>query len=406
MSTAAPTAPSPAPGQKRVREPAPAGYWVVWTTVVIDLIGFGIAIPVLGLFAKEHGATAFQVGLIGAAFSLAQFVVSPILGRLSDRIGRKKVLMLSLIGTCIASLATGLASAPWLIMAARAFDGASGATLGVAQAAVADIAPPHRRAPLLGMLGAAFGVGFTIGPAIAGIASWLGNARTPFFVASALAGANAIATAIRFKDTRRVETSNDENSIAESASTLAKTWRENQLPRFIAISALSGFSFVMFEQMFALYGQDRIHFTKTTASVAFVIIGVAVSIVQGGLVSRAIAALGEHRLLLVGMIAVTAGLILTGFTRSWWMLVPALLLLSVGQGFASPTMQSSITNRIADTKRGELLGIVQRWGSLARVIGPLVAGFLYGHVGKSAPFFIGAALYVVCLAGLATQRAK
>ncbi len=405
MSTAA-TAPFPASGQKRVREPAPQGYWVVWTTVVIDLIGFGIAIPVLGLFAKEHGATAFQVGLIGAAFSLAQFVVSPILGRLSDRIGRKKVLMISLIGTCLASIATGLASAPWIIMAARAFDGASGATLGVAQAAVADIAPPHRRAPLLGMLGAAFGVGFTIGPAIAAVASWLGNSRTPFFVAAFLAGANAIATAIRFQDTRRVEADTDDQLSTERTSKLATTWRDNQLPRFIAISALSGFAFVMFEQMFALYGQDRIHFTKTTASVAFVIIGVAVSIVQGGLVGRAIAALGEHRLLLWGMAAVTGGLVVTGFTRSWWTLVPALLLLSVGQGFASPTMQSSITNRIADTKRGELLGIVQRWGSFGRVVGPLVAGFLYGHVGKSAPFFVGAALYVVCLAGLVTQSAK
>jgi DHA1 family tetracycline resistance protein-like MFS transporter len=405
---------------KPEREPLPAGFWVVWTTVVIDLIGFGIAIPVLNPFARQLGSTPLTIGFIGAAFSLAQFVVAPTLGRLSDRIGRKPVLVLSLVGTAIGSLATGLATAPWMLMAARAFDGASGATLGVAQAAVADIAPPRRRAALLGMLGAAFGIGFTIGPAISGVAVWLGGRRAPFFVAAAMAAANAVATVVRFPNAKALR------ELSEVASTdsvgvrpewsvdgepvshvdadgispvrgvqLARTWRENGLPALIAIGGITTLAFTMFEQMFALYGEDRIGFKKSSAPWAFVIIGIVVSVVQGGLIRPTLAALGERKLLLGSMVTVGLGLGLVGVTRSWLALVPVLVLLSVGQGFASPTMQATMTNAISAEVRGELLGVVARWGSLARVAGPIVGGFLFQKIGKGSPFLLGAALYAV-----------
>jgi MFS transporter, DHA1 family, tetracycline resistance protein len=408
----------------------PAGFWVVWTTVVIDLIGFGIAIPVLNPFARQLGSTPLMIGFIGAAFSLAQFVVAPMLGRLSDRIGRKPVLVLSLAGTAIGSLATGLATAPWMLMAARAFDGASGATLGVAQAAVADIAPPRRRAALLGMLGAAFGIGFTIGPAISGVAVLLGGRRAPFFVAAAMAAANAVATVMRFPNTKTLRNQADvgltdadlarELVSADGASTvsastasasadgvsadgispggavsLARTWRENGLPLLVVIGGITTLAFTMFEQMFALYGEDRIGFTKSSAPWAFVIIGIVVSVVQGGLIKPAIAAVGERTLLLGGTVAVGFGLALVSVTRSWPMLIPVLVLLSLGQGFASPTMQATMTNAISADVRGELLGVVARWGSLARVAGPIFGGFLFQKIGKESPFLLGASLYAV-----------
>lgn len=387
----------------------------MWTTVVIDLIGFGIAIPVLNPFARQLGSTPLMIGFIGAAFSLAQFVVAPMLGRLSDRIGRKPVLILSLAGTAIGSLATGLATAPWMLMAARAFDGASGATLGVAQAAVADIAPPRRRAALLGMLGAAFGIGFTIGPAISGVAVLLGGRRAPFFVAAAMAAANGVATVVRFPNTKTlhdrlaIETSDRSAAIGSLGEAfayadgispggdvkLAKTWRENGLPVLIVIGGITTLAFTMFEQMFALYGEDRIGFTKSSAPWAFVIIGIVVSVVQGGLLRPAIAAVGEKKLLLGGTVAVGLSLALVSVTRSWLVLVPVLVLLSLGQGFASPTMQATMTNAISADVRGELLGVVARWGSLARVAGPILGGFLFQKVGKGSPFLVGAALYAV-----------
>jgi MFS transporter, DHA1 family, tetracycline resistance protein len=406
---------------KSEREPMPAGFWVVWTTVVIDLIGFGIAIPVLNPFARQLGSTPLTIGFIGAAFSLAQFVVAPTLGRLSDRIGRKPVLVLSLVGTAIGSLATGLATAPWMLMAARAFDGASGATLGVAQAAVADIAPPRRRAALLGMLGAAFGIGFTIGPAISGVAVLLGGRRAPFFVAAAMATANAVATVVRFPNAKALRelskvASTDSAGVRSSEGSfdgkpaasldvdgispvrgmqLARTWRENGLPALIAIGGITTLAFTMFEQMFALYGEDRIGFKKSSAPWAFVIIGIVVSVVQGGLIRPTLAAVGERKLLLGSMVTVGLGLGLVSVTRSWLALVPVLVLLSVGQGFASPTMQATMTNAISAEVRGELLGVVARWGSLARVAGPVVGGFLFQKIGKGSPFLLGAALYGV-----------
>jgi MFS transporter, DHA1 family, tetracycline resistance protein len=409
---------------KAEREVLPAGFWVVWTTVVIDLIGFGIAIPVLNPFARQLGATPLTVGFIGAAFSLAQFVVAPMLGRLSDRIGRKPVLLMSLVGTTVGSLATGLATAPWMLMAARAFDGASGATLGVAQAAVADIAPPRRRAALLGMLGAAFGIGFTIGPAISGVAVVLGGRRAPFFVAAAFAAVNAVATYVRFPNTKLLREQllaheGGQSSVVSSsggvstdgvspggAERLARTWRGNGLPMLIVIGGITTLAFTMFEQMFALYGEDRIGFTKSSAPWAFVIIGVVVSVVQGGLIRPAIAAVGERKLLLGGMVAVGLGLALVSVTRSWLVLVPVLVLLSVGQGFASPTMQATMTNAISAEVRGELLGVVARWGSLARVAGPILGGFVFQQIGKGAPFLVGAALYAVSVAALSVVLAS
>lgn len=144
----------------------PPGFWIIWTTVALDLVGFGIVAPILGRYAERFGASGLDVGLMFASFSIAQMVFAPILGRLSDRIGRKPVIVISLVGTAIGSFITGAAGALWVLFVGRIIDGASGASVAVAQGAITDIAPPERRAQLLGMLGAAFGVGFVLGPAV------------------------------------------------------------------------------------------------------------------------------------------------------------------------------------------------------------------------------------------------
>ncbi|HQV58409.1 MAG TPA: MFS transporter, partial [Ilumatobacteraceae bacterium] len=186
----------------RQREPLPKGYWTIWTTVALDLIGFGIVVPILGVYAERYGASGVTVGWLFATYSLAQMVFSPLLGRLSDHVGRKPVIVISLIGTAVGSLITGAAGALWVLFLGRAIDGASGGSLSVAQAAVTDIAPEAQRPGLIGMLGAAFGVGFVLGPAIGGLAS-LGGPHVPFYVAAVLAGINAVAAMIRLPETRR-----------------------------------------------------------------------------------------------------------------------------------------------------------------------------------------------------------
>ena len=153
----------------------PKGYWTIWTTVALDLIGFGIVVPILPRYAERFGASGLTVGFLFASFSLAQFVMAPVLGRLSDRIGRKPVIVISLLGTAVGSFVTGAAGALWVLFLGRVIDGGSGASLAVAQAAVADIAPPPDRPRLMGMLGAAFGIGFVVGPAFGGLAALGGS---------------------------------------------------------------------------------------------------------------------------------------------------------------------------------------------------------------------------------------
>src|SRR5262245_32873470 len=224
----------------------PAGFWIIWTTVALDLVGFGIVVPILGRYAERFGASGIEVGLLVASFSAAQFVCFPLLGRLSDRVGRKPVLLLSLFGTAVASFITGAAGALWVLFLGRIIDGASGASVSVAQGAVTDLAPPSDRPRLLGLLSAAFGVGFVIGPAIGGLAA-LGGPHVPFFVAATVALVNGLIAIRRLPETLRPGTRPARPSRAGRTTRL---WTF-AVAGFVAICAFSGF-----EATFSLFA-DR-----------------------------------------------------------------------------------------------------------------------------------------------------
>ena len=383
---------------KKQREPMPTGFWVLWSAVVIDMIGFGIAIPVLGPYAKSLGASGFFIGAVGSAFSLMQFVVARPLGRLSDRVGRKPVLVLSMLGTAAASIFTGLANALWVLLLARALDGASGATIGVAQASVADMAPPRRRAALMGMMGAAFGIGFTLGPALGALLTWAGGRRAPFFGAAAIAFANAIATWIRVPETKGLALAEAADAQTDGSHTgLARRWNENGLQELLVIVFLTFFAFAAFEQLFTVFLGERVGIGQRGAGVVFTFVGLTLMFVQGLLVGKAVGRFGEFPVLTFGLLSVGGGFVVLALTHVWWMLIPQVLLVAVGQGLASPSLSSTISSRIDPTKRGELMGVQQSFGSLARVLGPLAGGLLYDHVDIAGPFVLGAALYAVAV---------
>ena len=395
----------------RERAPLPAGFGTIWTSVALDLVGFGIVLPILPLYARRFGASAVTASGLIAAFSGAQLIFSPIWGRLSDRVGRKPILVLSLAGTAVASLVTGLAPAVWVLFLGRVLDGISGASVSVAQAAVTDLAPPEERARLLGLIGAAFGLGFVMGPAIGGLAA-LGGPHVPFFVAAAIAGVNAVVASRRLPETHPGRTGSspglgpperneDASSVAEPTGVVVAEAAAFKIPGVaallaVAFMALSAFS--AFEATFALFGDRRLDLHLASTGGVFAAVGIVIVLVQGGLVRPAVRAAGERQVLLGGLLLNAAGLAALAGVHSFITLAPALLLLTVGQGLASPTLASALAGRVGAHRRGGLLGLQQAAGGLARVVGPLAGGFAFGHIGVPAPYLAGAALTVLAAA--------
>lgn len=375
--------------------------------MAVDLIGFGMVFPILPVYARQfHVSSATATGLV-AAFAVATFVFSPIWGRVSDRVGRKPVLILSLVGTAIGSLITGLAGGIVVLYLGRVVDGISGASVSVAQAAVTDVAEPGQRARLFGLLGAAFGVGFVAGPALGSLAS-LGGPRLPFYLAAALAGVNALVGLRKLPETNRPRRGVASPSDSIDGLGPLPTGRRplNPLAALagvqgtgtligVAFGALLAFS--AFEATFALFGQRRLGFGIGSSGAVFAVIGLVIVVVQGGLVHRVVGRLGEVATLRLGLGADAVGLLALAFVHSWLALVPALLALTVGQGLVQTTMSSALAGRADPARRGEILGAQQAAGGLARVVGPLAGGVLFQRVGAGAPYVVGAGLIAAVL---------
>ena len=384
----------PVQTRRRSRSRLPAGFGTIWVSVAIDLVGFGIVLPILPLYAKHFGASAVTATGLIAAFSAAQFVFAPILGRLSDRVGRRPVLLFSLAGTAVASLVTGLAGSVAVLFVGRIIDGASGASVSVAQAAVADVASPQQRPHLLGLVGAAFGLGFVAGPAIGALAA-LSDRRLPFFIAAAIAGVNAVVAFFRLPETHRP---GDMDGAERSTDVAA--FRIPGVTALVAVSFVALVAFSGFESTFALFGSRRLDLHLSSTGAVFALIGVVIVAVQAGLVRPAVRAMGEERVLLGGLVLNGIGLGLLAGVHSFVGLTPAVLALTVGQGLASPTLSSALAGKVAADRRGGVLGLQQSAGGLARVVGPVTAGFAFGHLGVAVPYVGGAALMLAAAVAL------
>ena len=379
------------------REPLPRGFWVIWSTVALDMIGFGIVAPILGRYADRFGASGFQVGLLFASFSLAQMIFAPILGRWSDRVGRKPVIVISLFGTALGSFITGAAGALWVLFAGRLIDGASGASVSVAQSAITDLATKEQRARMLGMLGMAFGVGFVFGPAIGGLAA-LGGPHIPFYVAGTLALINAVAAIIRLQETR----------VPNKAAPTTRVHVPFRKRRYGALAGVGFFSmlaFSGFEATFSLFGGARFNLTEASTAVVFLGVGVVMSAVQGSLIGPLTSRFGSLHLLRNGLVFVSIGLLFLGAAVIWPTMIIALLFMVVGAGISNPSLTALVADSAHEDRRGEALGIQQSASALARVIGPPLAGLAFDHVGIGAPFTFGALIYVLAI-GIAFRKLK
>jgi multidrug resistance protein len=364
---------------------------IIFLTVFIDLLGFGIIIPLLPFYAESFGASALMVGLLGTSFSLMQFVFSPVWGRLSDRIGRKPIILLGLMGSCASYLVLAVATTLPIVFLARIVGGIAGANIPTAQAYIADVTTPENRAKGMGMVGAAFGMGFIFGPALGGALSRFGPS-VPMWFASGLCLLNFIAAWLLLPESR---VANHEQTGLSRLDAFRRAITHPKLALLLALYFLVTFAFSGFEATFALFSERRFGFTGATIGLVFTFIGTILALVQGLVVGKVVKRVGEAQVIpaAIFLIAISIGLVPFAFS------VPVLLLavgvLAMGMGFNSPAM-SSMVSRLSDANdQGGILGLASSLASLGRVVGPAWGGFLFDHFGMTVPYLSAAAMMLV-----------
>jgi multidrug resistance protein len=389
---------------------------IIFVTVFIDLIGFGIVIPVLPLYAERYGASETVVGLLLGVYSAMQFVFAPLLGRLSDRVGRRPVLLVSLIGTSLSFLVLGFAHTLWLLFLARAIDGITGGNISTAQAYIADVTPPEQRSRGMGLIGAAFGLGFIFGPAIGGILSRI-SLGAPFFFASALAAANATALYFRLPESLSPEKrrAGERSSIARVLES-AGSWN---LGAVMAAYFLATLSFAMLTATYALFANERFGFDATHTGYMFTYLGVIGAVIQGGLLGRLAKAFGDRPLAVTGTAVFAASMFLLPTSPSFTTLLLASTGIAIGNSLMTPTLNSIASKSVSAAAQGRVLGAMASAASLARIIGPVLGGWLLGrdavdhaaHYGRS-PYWtsgiimLGAFLLAVAIRASAATAVK
>ncbi len=365
-------------------------------TIFIDFAGFGLILPLLPFWAQHLGANATGVGVILTIYALAQFIFTPILGRLSDRYGRKPVIVASLLIEALSFALSALANSLPLLLVARFIGGLGASNIGSAQAVVSDITPPEGRARGMGMIGAAIGLGFVVGPAIGGMLAPLG-AAVPFWAAMGVALVNTLLVLRFLPETRkRQEAIEGENSTHQNGNVLFAGWRyalkSGALARLVSINLIFTIAFTAMETVFPLFTQHTFGWTAMQNGYIFTYVGFIIVIMQGGLVGQLVKRFGERGLAIGGMVMLAAGLILLTRSVNLALLLIALGILSAGDGAVTPTLSTLLSFASPTEAQGETLGLAQGIAGLGRVVGPLLAGVLFQRGGAGAPFLIAGIL--------------
>lgn len=368
----------------------------LFLTVLLDLLGFGMVVPFLPRMARGLGATDLEAGLITASYSLMQLVFVPVWGRLSDRIGRRPVLLGSIAATSVFMASLAFADGLGMLVASRLFAGIATANIAVAQACMADVTAPRERARGMGLIGAAFGIGFVVGPFVGGHLAaallWGRESSAPALAASALSLVN-LGMALVFlreslpKEARASGVARARPSVLRPRELLSAL-RTSALILPLSVSFVAVASFAGLETTFTLLTLDAFGMTTRQAGNVFAAIGVTGVVVQGALIRPLSRRLGEARLLAIGVLVQAISFALMTLTPRLGVasLYGACLLLATGHGLTTPSLSSYVSRIGRHDARGETLGLLQSSGAFARVFGPVVGGALYASVSHVAPY--------------------
>ena len=390
---------------------------VIFLTVFIDLIGFGIVVPLVPMYSRHYGASGWLIGAIIASFSAMQFIFSPIWGKLSDRHGRRPILLISTAGAALSyvlfAIGSGFEShslAIGALLVSRIFAGACGGNITVAQAYIADITPPENRSKRMGLIGMAFGLGFIFGPAISGVALKFGGATAPGWVAATLCALNFFLAYFILAESLKPDSGHANNR--PHLDQWKHTLSQPKIGLLVLIFFLATFAFSCFESTLPLLVSDNFNLgitvdetmPATTVISLFVFCGIIGAFIQGGLIGRFVKMFGEPKL-------IALSLLLTGIALAWlpfikgdgalkWLAVVhlangpwikmllALALLAIGSALTRAPLFGLLSNLTPANEQGATIGVAQSAGALARIVGPLFAASLYFHI----PFLP----YVVC----------
>ncbi|HYO07852.1 MAG TPA: MFS transporter [Tepidisphaeraceae bacterium] len=359
----------------------------IFLIVLADLLGFSVIIPLLPFWARKYQASALQVGLLFSIYSVCQLVGSPLLGMLSDRVGRRPVLIASQVGSVAGFLLLGVATmGDWagptlglmLVYASRVIDGLSGGNISCAQAYISDVTTAKDRAKGMGLIGAAFGIGFTVGPALGGILGQV-EVSLPAYAAALFSAVAAFQT-WKYLPESRTHKQSAETEAWLHPSRFLPILRNGALVQMLLIFFFSMMAFVMMEATFAIYLNDLMNYGALQVGLLFGLAGVTIAVVQGRLVGKLSKRWGEWPLVIAGPALVTIAMLLlvqVGYTPVLWLLVLAVIANATGRSLQTPTLSALISQHSDPRQQGTVFGLFHMLGSLSRVIGPLVATWVY-----------------------------
>ncbi|HET7433842.1 MAG TPA: MFS transporter [Thermoanaerobaculia bacterium] len=388
-----------------------ASLLVLFLTVFIDLIGFGMVVPFLSFYAREYHASGIAVGAVVGIYSIMQFFFAPVWGRLSDRVGRRPIILVSVAASCTGYLLFAFSRSLTVLFASRIVAGAGGANIGTAQAYIADTTSAEERAKGMGLIGAAFGMGFILGPPLSGFLSAIGTKHgmhgnlLPGLVAAGMsftAFLIALSVLVESKPKDLVPRSGvppqfDKRIWGDlSHNTLLASLMGGL---FLTLLAVAGM-----EISVTLHARDRFNFRQLDMAYFFLFMGMIVAGIQGGLIGRLAKKFGEKGLVVIGAASFTLGFVLIPLIYRVPLLYAVAFFIAVGQGLCYPSLTSLVSKAAPERERGSMLGLATAVGSLARFVGPILSGFLYDLAKARGAFYGGAALMVLALAIAISMR--